>query len=125
VGGDVVLRGLARVDAGDELGQCKRRRKRRLLLRLHHGEVLAHERKVGNWAAEGAAGAGEARGLEIRPPHQAGRTERIQPSRRVQHDTGRDPEAVLERSDRVRDGALELDFARRECAGPELVLQAS
>ena len=43
--------------------------------------------------------------------------------RGVQHVAGRDLEAVLERADRIRDGAVEDDLARGERACAELVLE--
>ncbi len=65
---------------------------------------------------------GEARRLEIGPAHQPGRAERVQPARGVQDADG-DPEAVLDRAERIRRCAVELDLAGRQRPRPELVLQ--
>ena len=116
------LVGGALVDPGHELRQVHRRCERRRRLRLHHREVLAHEREAGDRAAESLALLGEARRLEIGAPHQPGRAERVQPARGVQDADG-DPEAVLDRAERIGRCAVELDLAGRQRPRPELVLQ--
>src|SRR5581483_3675679 len=73
--------------------------------------------------AEGGAVACERRRFEPRAPHQTRRAARVQPARRVEDGADGDPEAVLERADRIRERAVELDLRGREQPCAELVLQ--
>ena len=121
--GDVLLARSAFVDPRDELGQFERRRQRRVGLRLHDREVLPDQGKLDDRLPEGGPFASELDRFQIRAPHQTARAERIQPARGVEHADG-GLEALLERPERVPDGAFELDLAGRQRPRPQLVLQS-
>ena len=102
VPGHVVRGRRSLVDPRHELGQVQRRRERGPASDL----ITARFSRTSGNSAIGPPNASRScakrRRLEIGAAHQPGRAERVQPARRVEHDAGGDPEAVLERADRDR-----------------------
>ena len=68
---------------------------------------------------------GVGRRLQVGPAHHAGVTDRGHPPAGVEDDGHRRPEPVLDGADGPRQGAVEVDLARRQAAGAELVLEAA